>query len=166
MKKAIQVTAAILAITALDLITKHIASANISPMEPVTILPFFNLVNVHNKGAAFGLFDTFGNGFFIAVSLAAIVFIVYLLARTDEPYIPLAMILAGALGNLVDRLTLGYVRDFLDLHAGGWHWPAFNVADSALTIGLILILAYPLFQKGGPKKKTGPGETPHEAGPV
>ena len=156
-RKAILVAVTVALVTALDLITKHLAATRISPYEPIEILSFFNLVNVQNRGAAFGIFSAFGSWFFIAISLSAIAFIIYLLVKTDENPFALALIISGALGNLADRLMLGHVRDFLDVHAGGHHWPAFNVADSALTVGLALIIVLPIIQGIKDKKAAGPG---------
>ncbi len=147
MNKGIMAAVTVTGVTALDLVTKQVAAGRIGPYEQVEILPFFNLVNVQNRGAAFGMFEAFGNAFFIFIALAAIAFIVYLLLKTLEDPFALSLIMAGAIGNLVDRLTLGYVRDFLDFHAGANHWPAFNVADSALTVGLGIIIVLSLFHK-------------------
>lgn len=124
----------------LDLLTKYMADTRVKPYEPVEILPFFNIVNVENTGAAFSMLSNMGNTFFITVAFLAIIFILYLLIRTEESPVPLALILGGAAGNLADRIYYGHVRDFLDFHIAGLHWPAFNVADSALTVGLCLLL--------------------------
>ena len=157
-KKALFVAVTVVLVTAIDLITKHLAATRISPYEPIEILPFLNLVNVQNRGAAFGMLSAFGSWFFIAISISAIAFIIYLLVKTDESPLALALIISGALGNLADRLMLGHVRDFLDVHAGGHHWPAFNVADSALTVGLALIIVLPIIHGMKEKKETGSGE--------
>lgn len=140
MKKTYLVSSIAAGTVALDLITKYAADNTIIPYEPMKVLPFFNLVNVENKGAAFSMLSGMGNAFFISIALLAIAFILYLLVKTDESPLSLALILGGAVGNLTDRFYYGYVRDFLDFHAAGWHWPAFNVADSALTVGLALLL--------------------------
>ncbi len=153
MKKGIMATVIIVIVTALDLITKHIAISSISPYKPVEVLPFFNLVNVENRGAAFGMFEAFGNTFFISIALGAIVFIIYLLVKTEESPLALSLIMAGAIGNLIDRIMLGYVRDFLDVHIGANHWPAFNVADSALSIGLVIIVILSFTHEHHKKKK-------------
>ncbi len=155
MKKATLAAVTVTGVTALDLVTKQVADSSISPYEPVEVLPFFNLVNVQNRGAAFGMFEAFGNAFFIIIAFAAIAFIIYLLLKTRENPFALSLIMAGAIGNLVDRITLGYVRDFLDFHAGGSHWPAFNVADSALTVGLgiIIVLSFTHGIHEGKKKE-------------
>jgi len=137
-------------VVGLDQLTKYLAASLINPFEPIEVLPFFNLVNVRNVGAAFGLFASMGNAFFIAVSFAAIALIAFLITRGKDGLAGLTLILSGAVGNLIDRLALGHVRDFLDFHAGSYHWPAFNVADSALTVGIALLLAGPLFKRKAP----------------
>jgi signal peptidase II len=131
----------------LDQITKYLTSNYIDPFDPVDLLPFLRLVNVKNVGAAFGLFTSMGNTFFIIITLLAITLIVFLTIREKEGFVGLTLILSGAVGNLIDRAFLGYVRDFIDFHAGGYHWPAFNVADSALTIGVAILLLGSLFHK-------------------
>ncbi len=156
--KALPVAVTVIVVTALDLVTKHLAATRISHYEPIEVFSFFNLVNVQNRGAAFGIFSALGSWFFIAISLSAIAFIIYLLVKTDESPLALALIMSGALGNLADRLLFGYVRDFLDVHLGVHHWPAFNVADSALTVGLALIIILPIVHGIRDKKKTGPSE--------
>lgn len=162
MKKRYFVSSIASGTIALDLITKYIADNSIAPYDPMKVLPFFNLVNVENRGAAFSMLSDMGNAFFITVGLLAIAFIVYLLARTDENPLSLALILGGAIGNLTDRLYYGYVRDFLDFHARGWHWPAFNVADSALTIGLALLLWHSIRHEGRTTKSTNDIQQPKE----
>ena len=112
--------------------------------EPVA--SFFNLVMVYNRGAAFSfLSDQPGwqRYFFAGISVVASLFILWMLKRNPGQRLfcwALALILGGAVGNLIDRVAYGHVIDFLDFHLGGWHWPAFNVADSAITIGAILFV--------------------------
>lgn len=112
--------------------------------EPVT--SYFNLVLVYNKGAAFSfLSDQPGwqRYFFTAVSVIASLFILWMLRRHPDQRLfcwSLALILGGAIGNLIDRVAYGHVIDFLDFHLRGWHWPAFNVADSAITVGAVLFV--------------------------
>lgn len=111
-----------------------------------TVTSFFNLVMVYNKGAAFSfLADQPGwqRYFFTGISVLASLFILWMLKRNPSQRLfcwALALILGGALGNLIDRVAYGHVIDFLDLHLGGWHWPAFNVADSAITVGALLFV--------------------------
>ena len=134
-----------------DQAVKAAVQASLAPGEVVRLAPFFNLVLVFNTGAAFSfLADASGwqREFFIAVTMIAAVVIVLLLRRHPGERLfclGLALILGGALGNLYDRLTLGKVVDFLDFHAYGWHWPAFNVADSAISVGAALIIIDTLF---------------------
>jgi signal peptidase II len=123
-------------IVMLDQATKYLARTYINPVEPIELLPVLNLVNVRNQGAAFGMFRSLGNNFFIVISVAAILFMLWVIVYAKEDYRVFSLLVGGAIGNLIDRLTLGYVVDFLDVSVSGLHWPAFNVADSALTIGI------------------------------
>lgn len=137
------------AILALDRVTK-IAIAETMPYRASesVIGGFFNLVHVRNRGIAFSLFADaapwFRDVVLPVVSVVAIVAIVATLRQRAMTHplsrIALALILAGAAGNLYDRLLYGYVTDFLDFYVGDYHWPAFNVADSALTVGAILLV--------------------------
>lgn len=131
----------------LDQASKLLVMATLMPyQEVIAVTPFFNLVHVHNTGAAFSLFANqsgWQRWFFLAVAALASGVILWLLAGTRgrTPFaIALALILGGALGNLIDRLAYGHVIDFLDFHAAGWHWPAFNLADSAITVGAGLLI--------------------------
>jgi signal peptidase II len=113
-------------------------------VRPVT--GFFNLVLTYNKGAAFSFLATasgWQHRFLTAVGVGASLFILYLLARhgTQKLFsLALALILGGAVGNVTDRLIHGHVIDFLDFHWRGWHWPAFNIADSAIVCGAGLLI--------------------------
>ncbi|MGQ9569484.1 MAG: signal peptidase II [Thermodesulfovibrionales bacterium] len=130
----------------LDQITKLYIINNVKPFESIEVFPFLHIVNVKNKGGAFGMFKDAGNALFVVVSLIAIIFIILLLIRSKEGYLGFSLILGGAIGNLVDRLHYGWVVDFIDFSIGRFHWPAFNVADSALTIGVIIILLVHFFK--------------------
>jgi len=126
----------------IDVLTKRAIIANVTQYENINILPFLRIVHIENRGAAFGIFSNLGNNVFIAISLIAIVgIIVYAVrfAKGLEVY-SFSLILGGALGNLHDRIMFGKVIDFIDVFVGKWHWPAFNVADSALTIGIALFI--------------------------
>ena len=135
-----------LAIALSDQGTKSLLGALIPPGEFRPITGFFNLVHVFNRGAAFSLLaDAPGwqSPLFAAIALVASVVIVVLLFRNAAERLfcaGLALILGGALGNLWDRITLGHVVDFLDFHVLGYHWPAFNLADSAITLGAALVI--------------------------
>lgn len=135
-----------LAVLLLDQLTKAAIQGALAPGERMAVLPFFDLVLAFNTGAAFSfLADASGwqRTFFIAIALGATALILYLLYRhsTDRLFCAgLGLILGGAIGNLWDRITLGHVVDFLLFHAYGWHFPAFNVADSAITVGAALLI--------------------------
>jgi signal peptidase II len=135
------------AIVVFDQLTKFAATSYLARHGEIQLAPFLNLVLVHNTGAAFGFLSSAGgwqNVFFIIVALAAGVFILWMYRRLSAQdgllAIGLMLVLGGALGNLVDRLIHGYVIDFIDVYYGTWHWPAFNVADSAITIGAVLLI--------------------------
>ena len=129
-----------------DQITKAAVTRNFVFGESLAVTPFFNLVLAYNTGAAFSFLAGAGGWqrwFFAGVAAAASLIIVYLLRRhSNEPRfcMALSLILGGALGNLIDRILLGHVVDFLDFYAAGYHWPAFNVADSAITIGALILV--------------------------
>ena len=137
--------AAAAAIVVVDQLTKYLVARSFAPGESVALTSFFNLVLVLNPGAAFSfLSDQAGwqRGFFIAIALAASAWIVYLLVKHPRERLfalALTLVLAGAVGNVIDRILVGAVVDFLDFHALGYHWPAFNVADSAITCGAVLL---------------------------
>jgi signal peptidase II len=127
-------------VVVLDQITKYLAINYINPYDSIKIFPFLHLVIVTNKGAAFGMFKHIGSSFFIAASVIAIIFVIFLLIRGKEDRLGLSLILGGAIGNLIDRILYGRVVDFIDLSIGKYHWPAFNIADSSLTVGVTIIL--------------------------
>ncbi|MDY7001224.1 MAG: signal peptidase II [Thermodesulfobacteriota bacterium] len=144
----------------LDQASKLLIEQCIAKWESVPVIPgFFNLVHVLNKGAVFGFLNrsdtTWQVYFFITASLAAVAVILYLL-RTGQyrdriMLTGLGLILGGALGNLFDRVRLGFVIDFLDFYVRKYHWPAFNVADIAITTGtLTLIVSFYIKQKKRP----------------
>jgi signal peptidase II len=136
-----------LPIVVLDQITKAYIDSRFALYESVTLIEnFFAITYVRNKGAAFGVLSdsAYRIPFFIFVSVAASVAILWYLARLREEQRPvrfaLALILAGAVGNLIDRIRFGEVIDFIDVHWYHYHWPAFNVADSAITVGVAILL--------------------------
>ncbi len=130
----------------LDQLTKWLVQQTLVFGQSLPVLPFFNLVLVYNPGAAFSFLSTasgWQRELFVGIGIAASGLILYLLRRhASDPYFcfALALILGGAIGNVIDRVALGAVVDFLDLHVGGSHWPAFNVADSAITCGAALLI--------------------------
>ena len=135
-----------LAIALADQAVKALVQAGLVPGQRISVLPFFDLVLVFNKGAAFSFLANapgWQTPAFLAVAgVAAIVISVMLVREPGKRVLAggLALILGGALGNAWDRAFLGHVVDFILLHAGGWHFPAFNVADSAITIGAGLVI--------------------------
>ncbi len=140
MKKRILLSLLIALITVLlDQVTKYLARTRIHPYEMINVFPLLDLVNVRNQGAAFGIFSSFGNTFFIVISFVAIMFMVWVILKDKEDYRIFALLAGGAAGNLIDRITLGYVVDFIYFGAGRYRWPAFNVADSVLSIGMVLM---------------------------
>ncbi|MDH5409070.1 MAG: signal peptidase II [Gammaproteobacteria bacterium] len=131
----------------LDQITKYMASTMLLMYKPVAIFPMFNFTLMHNTGAAFSFLDDAGGWqrwFFTVIALAVstflIVWIKRLTAKEKLQAIALALILGGAIGNVIDRIWLGYVVDFIDVYYQQWRWPAFNIADSAISIGAVLII--------------------------
>ncbi len=148
MKKRITLSSIIaLVVVVLDQITKYLARTHINAYESIELLPILNLVNVQNRGAAFGMFSSFGNIFFICISVAALIFMAWVIVKDKEDHRIFALLAGGAAGNLIDRLILGYVVDFVDVFVAGHHWPAFNVADSALSIGMVFMALSILRQK-------------------
>ena len=139
---------------ALDQFTKYLVQRFVDPDQPrVVVAGFLSLVNVTNTGAAFGSFRN-NNTFFIVISCVALLFVVSLLVRRRSPDVwrdvSLALLLAGILGNLTDRLLYGHVIDFLlfDLHVPLAHpWPAFNVADSCISIAVACFIIHSFQQK-------------------
>ena len=131
----------------LDQITKFLVLRSIGPLDSVEIFSFLHLVHVRNTGAAFGMFRQFGSTFFIVISILAIFFVTHLLRKGAYNFIGLSLILGGATGNLFDRILSGKVIDFIDFSIGDYHWYTFNIADSALTVGIIVILVTSLFGK-------------------
>ena len=125
------------------------------PPRVIAVTGFFNLVLVHNTGVSFGLFGEQTPWALGALAFAVSGALLYWLRREPERFLALAvgLIVGGAMGNVVDRVRLGAVMDFLDLHLGTWHWPAFNLADSAITIGVAFLVFDGLFRERRRSKK-------------
>jgi len=151
-------------VLALDQWTKYEVQQRLYFRQTIEVIPeFFNLTHVRNTGGAFGLFggEKGGTGtlFFIVFSLIAIGSIVYFFLRLKENErvltLSLSLVLSGAIGNLIDRCRYGEVVDFLDFHLFSYHWPAFNIADSAITLGIALLAFELIFreQKKAPNPK-------------
>lgn len=139
----------------LDQWTKSVAVGALTYLTPVPVLPGLNWTLVHNLGGAFSFLsnqDGWQRWFFLIVSSVVTVVLIEWLRRTAARHwlqcLPLALLIGGAIGNLIDRARLGYVIDFVDVHYADWHWPAFNVADSGITVGIVMLIAYELFGKG------------------
>lgn len=129
-----------------DQLTKIVIAKLFVYGESLRVTSFFNLVLVYNKGAAFSFLASesgWQRYFFTAIGIGSVGFILYLLKKHAGQRLfcwSLALILGGAIGNLIDRVLYGHVIDFLDFHIGGWHWPAFNVADSTICIGAVMFI--------------------------
>lgn len=137
---------ALLAIV-LDQVTKLIVVAEMRLYESIPIIPFFSFTRVHNYGAAFSFLADAGGWqrwFFtiIAIAISSLIFWWLTQTRREQVLLPIAfcLILGGAIGNLIDRIAYGYVVDFLDVYYQSYHWPAFNIADSAIFLGAVLLL--------------------------
>ncbi len=153
MRRGLTIAAAVLA---LDQLVKWIMLDRVfgiagpwdTPIWPppfIEVTPFFNLVMVWNRGVSFGLFSHDADAMrwlLIAVALAITAGLAIWLRRVDRPFVAVSigLVIGGAIGNVIDRLRFGAVADFLDFHLFGYHWPAFNVADSAISIGVVLLL--------------------------
>lgn len=133
-------------VVGLDQATKLLVLSRFFLGEALPVTGFFNLVLVFNSGAAFSFLAGAGGWqkwFFVCLALAISAWLVVMIRHhAMERMLPaaLALVLGGALGNVIDRLRFGAVVDFLDFHLAGWHWPAFNIADSAITVGVALLL--------------------------
>ncbi|MGH6719176.1 MAG: signal peptidase II [Alphaproteobacteria bacterium] len=131
--------------------------------QPIEITGFFRIVMVWNDGVSFGLLDGpdaagVKRWVLVAVALAVVGGLVLWLRRVRETWVALALgaIVGGALGNVVDRVARGAVADFFDVHGWGWHWPAFNVADAAISLGVIALVADGLLHRRGAPHNGGP----------
>jgi signal peptidase II len=137
----------------LDQLTKWLVLADLTDApRTVVVTGFFNLVLVWNRGVSFGMFNadsTWGPTILAGVAVVISVCLVIWLRRVTSPLVATAigLVLGGAIGNVIDRARFGAVVDFLDFHAFGYHWPAFNVADSAITVGVALLLYDSLFER-------------------
>ena len=132
----------------LDQGSKFVIDSSMRLYQTIPVMPYFNLTYVHNTGAAFSFLSDAGGWqrwFFAGLAILISGVIAVWLARLKQHEtllaIALSLVLGGAIGNLIDRLAYGYVIDFLDVYYGTWHWPAFNIADSAITLGVMLMLA-------------------------
>ena len=144
----------------LDQYTKVVATAELQYRVPVEITSWFDLMLAHNTGAAFSFLASAGGwqrwflaGVAVAVSLFVAVWLTRLKPSEQVLGIALGLVLGGGLGNLIDRISLGYVVDFISWHYNDWYWPAFNIADSAIFIGAELLIIDMLFSKESEEKR-------------
>ncbi len=154
-----------LVLIALDQITKMFVMHTMHLHESISVIPdFFNLTYIRNPGAAFGIFATTNSAFrlifFVGTSIFALGLLgtIFYRLHADDVWgqLTVSSIFGGAIGNLIDRLRYGEVVDFLDFHISGYHWPAFNVADSAISVGVVSLLIIFALEK---KKEAPPSET-------
>jgi len=143
-----------LLVLVLDLATKKLATIYILTLLPYKVTPFLNFRLVYNTGSAFGFLDQQSGWQLWFLSIVAIIICIILLVwlyRLPSSHrwsaAAIAMIIGGALGNMFDRITLGYVLDFIDFHIKSYHWPAFNIADMAICIGVIILLIRWIFHR-------------------
>jgi len=132
-----------------DQLTKILVIKNFQLYESLSILPFFNLTFIVNYGFAFGFLNnpSLNQIIVILVIFSIIAYFLYLLIKTQDQFFrfSLILVLSGAVGNFIDRVLHGFVVDFIDIYSGSYHWPAFNLADSSITLGFILIMFNILF---------------------
>jgi len=140
----------------LDQATKWLAAAMLDPYRPLPLVPLLNLTLMYNEGAAFSFLADAGGWqrwffacFAILMSVMLVIWLLRLGAREHLMAAALSLVVGGAVGNLIDRVLTGRVVDFIDLYVGDWHWPAFNVADSAITLGVVLLLLGNLLEGRG-----------------
>lgn len=154
MNKYLLLTVVASGVTILDQLSKFAVQRMFTLHNPIEVIPgFFNITYIYNPGAAFGLFgnitETLRLTMLIGVSVIAFAILFYMYIKIKERdnliLIPIAMIIGGAAGNLIDRVRFQMVVDFLDFYWGQFHWPAFNIADAAITVGTIILVATILF---------------------
>ena len=145
----------------LDQLSKLAVVGSMQLYQSIPIMPYFKLTYVHNTGAAFSFLSEAGGwqrwffaGLAVVISAVIAVWLAKLKPHETLLAVALSLVLGGAIGNLIDRLAYGYVIDFLDVYYQSWHWPAFNIADSAITLGVILMLLES-FGLGKPKDAAG-----------
>jgi signal peptidase II len=152
----------VLLVVALDRYTKGLASSHLELHRPVELFTSLNLTLMHNTGVAFSMFDSNGSWqrwVFSLVALAVSIVIAVWLTRVQAGQrwliVGLALVLGGAVGNLWDRVVNGYVVDFIDVYYRTWHWPAFNLADSAICVGAVMLVIDSLWLSRGGGEKLG-----------
>ena len=145
----------------LDQLSKYVASASLEMHQPIAVMPMFNWTLMHNPGAAFSFLANesgWQRWFFSVIAVVVSVVIVLWIKRLEQhekwQAIALALILGGALGNVIDRIWLGYVVDFIQVYYQQWYYPAFNIADSAISIGVVMIIIDSIREYRDEKKNT------------
>lgn len=143
-----------LLVIGLDQVSKQLVESSLLVYETIPVMPYFNLTLAYNEGAAFSFLSDQGGwqrwllaGLAAGFSLLLIVWLAKLERAERLVAIACSLIIGGAIGNLIDRLLFGHVIDFLDVYYGEWHWPAFNIADSAIVLGVALMILDMLFRK-------------------
>tara|TARA_A100001015_G_scaffold117672_2_gene130527 strand:+ start:2955 stop:3434 length:480 start_codon:yes stop_codon:yes gene_type:complete len=148
-KKNISLIIIFFSIILFDQLTKILVVKNFQLYESMSIFPLFNLTFVVNYGFAFGFLNnsSLNQIIVICVIFSIIAYFLYLLFKTQDQFFrfSLILVLSGAVGNFIDRVIHGFVIDFIDIYLGSYHWPAFNIADSSITLGFILIMFNILF---------------------
>jgi len=144
-------------VVVLDQATKWLAEGMLDPYRPLPLVPLLNFALAYNEGAAFSFLSDAGGwqrwlfaGFAFSMSIVLVIWLARVGSRERLTAAALSLVIGGALGNLIDRVQTGRVVDFIDFYVGEWHWPAFNVADSAITLGVVLLLLSSL--RGGQGK--------------
>jgi signal peptidase II len=152
--KYLQVGSIVGIVLVLDQVTKYVVEARIRLHDVIIVIPgFFNLTHVRNKGAAFGILsslpEVWRSAFFIMVTIIAVAAIIVLIMKTHErlPVYAFSLIVGGAVGNVIDRIRYGEVVDFIQWYVKSHYWPSFNMADSAISIGVALLAVEMLFGK-------------------
>lgn len=142
-------------IVALDQVTKVIAEQWLLPLQPLPVLPSFNLTLMYNTGAAFSFLAGAGGWqrwlFIVLASVISVVLVIWLLRLSRDQRLQaaaLVLVLGGAVGNLIDRILYGHVIDFIQLYYQQWYWPTFNIADAAISVGAVLLIIDTLFYSG------------------
>lgn len=152
--KYITFSLVVFSVVLLDQLTKSLVVNSLELYESIEVIKgFFNITYIRNTGAAFGILaktdQSFRQPFFTIFSITAMTVLLILFLKMEAPILKfsLSLIFGGATGNLIDRIRWGEVIDFIDIHWHSWHWPAFNIADSVISLGMVLIILDSLFRK-------------------
>lgn len=158
-KTIISCLSAVAAIIISDQLVKAYVIELLAFQDKMVVNSFINFVLVYNQGISFGFFNdrTTSSWFLITMSLLIVLILFIWMYKTEEKgaVLPIGMIMGGALGNVIDRLTRGAVVDFIDFNIIGWHYPSFNIADGAICIGVVALLSLPLKPKKNLSRRRG-----------